>query len=53
MENKDQQTIVEPGYEVGGAIWKNKLWLFSSYIPSIDTTRRVTNFTGAIPDRER
>ena len=49
MENKDQETIVEPGYEVGGPLWRNKLWLFSSYIPSIDTTRRVTNFTGANP----
>ena len=28
---------------------KNKLWIFSSYIPSIDTTRRTTNFTGANP----
>ena len=49
MENKDQETIVEPGFEVGGAILKNKLWIYSSYIPQIDTTRRVTNFTGANP----
>ncbi len=49
MANKDQRTIVEPGYTVGGPLWKNKLWIFSSYIPSIDTTRRVTNFTGANP----
>lgn len=46
MENKDQQTIMEPGFEVGGPLWKNKLWILSSYIPSINTTRRVTNFTG-------
>ena len=46
---KDQHSIVEPGYTVGGAIWKNKLWIFSSYIPSIDTTRRTTNFTAANP----
>ncbi|HXB73675.1 MAG TPA: TonB-dependent receptor [Candidatus Acidoferrales bacterium] len=49
MSNKDQRTIVEPGYQIGGPLWKNKLWLFSSYVPSIDTTRRVTNFTGANP----
>jgi outer membrane receptor protein involved in Fe transport len=49
MENKDQRTIVEPGYEVGGPLWKNKLWILSSYIPSIDTTRRVTTFTAANP----
>ncbi len=49
MANKDQQVIVEPGYTVGGPLWKNKLWIFSSYIPSISTTRRVTNFTGPNP----
>ena len=46
MAKKDQRSIVEPGYTLGGPLWKNKLWLFSSYIPSIDTTRRTTNFTG-------
>ncbi|MCU1238820.1 MAG: TonB-dependent receptor, plug, partial [Candidatus Solibacter sp.] len=46
---KDQRSIVEPGYTLGGPLWKNKLWLFSSYIPSIDTTRRTTNFTSLNP----
>ncbi len=46
---KDQRSIVEPGYTLGGPLWKNKLWLFSSYIPSVDTTRRTTNFTGSNP----
>ena len=49
MANKDQETIIEPGYQIGGPALKNKLWLFSSYIPSVDTTRRVTNFTAANP----
>src|SRR5205823_12918982 len=39
MANKDQQTIMEPGYTLGGPLWKNKLWVFSSYLPSISTTR--------------
>ena len=47
MANKDQRTIVEPGYQIGGPLSKNRLWMFSSYIPSIDTTRRTTTFTGA------
>ena len=49
MSNKDQRTIIEPGYQIGGPALKNKLWLFSSYIPSVDTTRRITNFTSADP----
>jgi hypothetical protein len=46
---KDQRSIVEPGYTLGGPVWKNKLWLFSSYIPSVDTIRRTTNFIAANP----
>ena len=46
---KDWNTTVEPGYVLGGALVKNKLWLFSSYIPSHNTVRRTTNFTGANP----
>ena len=49
MANKDQRTIVEPGYEVGGPIWRNKIWFYSGYNPTIQTTRRATNFTGANP----
>jgi hypothetical protein len=46
---KDHRTIIEPGYQIGGPLWKNKLWVFSSYVPSIDTTRRTTNFTALNP----
>ena len=49
MANKDQLVTVEPGYKVGGPLWKNKLWIFSSYIPSISTQRRLTTFTAANP----
>ena len=49
MANKDQLTTVEPGYQAGGPLWKNKLWIFSSYIPSISTQRRLTTFTGLNP----
>ena len=49
MPNKDQRTIIEPGYQLGGALLKDRLWLFSSYIPSMDTIHRVTSFTGANP----
>jgi outer membrane receptor protein involved in Fe transport len=49
MANKDQLVTVEPGYQVGGPLWKNKLWIFSSYVPSISTQRRVTTFISANP----
>src|ERR1035437_434839 len=49
MANKDQSTTIEPGYQAGGPLWKNKLWIFSSYIPSVNTTRRLTTFTSANP----
>jgi hypothetical protein len=45
VPKKDSRTILEPGFEIGGPIFRNKLWLFSSYIPTIDTTRRTTTFT--------
>ena len=46
---KDSRSIIEPGYVVGGALLRNKLWIFSSYIPQHDTTRRTTSFTGLNP----
>jgi len=49
MAKKDYQNIVEPGYEIGGPLYKDKLWLFSSYIPQLQTTRRMTVFTGLNP----
>jgi hypothetical protein len=46
---KDQRHIIEPGYQIGGPLWSNKLWMFSSYIPLMDTIHRTTTFTGANP----
>ncbi len=47
VPKKDYRRILEPGYTVGGPIFKNKLFLFSSYIPTSDTLRRTVQFTGA------
>jgi hypothetical protein len=49
VPKKDHRSILEPGYSVGGALIHNRLWIFSSYVPAIDTIRRTTTFTGANP----
>lgn len=49
VPRKDQRRIIEPGYQLGGPILKDRLWLFSSYVPTLDTIRRVTTFTGPNP----
>jgi hypothetical protein len=46
-QKRDQYTTVEPGYTVGGPIFRDKLWMFSSYVPTIDRYSRTVNFTGA------
>ncbi len=46
---KDQRNIIEPGFKIGGPLLSDRLWLFSSYIPSLDNTRRLTTFTGLNP----
>jgi len=45
-QKKDQYTTVEPGYTVGGPIFKDKLWMFSSYVPTIDRYSRTVDFKG-------
>ena len=44
IAKKDDRHIIEPGYEAGGPIATDRLWFFSSYIPTIDSTARTTNF---------
>ena len=46
VPKKDARRILEPGYEIGGPVFRERLWLFSSYIPQIDTTNRTTTFNG-------
>jgi hypothetical protein len=49
IEKQDKYSVIEPGYEIGGPLFKNKLWLFSSYIPTLDKISRTVNFTGVNP----
>jgi hypothetical protein len=43
----DNYSVIEPGYTLGGPIFKDKLWLFSGYIPTLEKFSRTVNFSGA------
>jgi hypothetical protein len=49
VPKKDDRHVIEPGYEIGGPILTDRLNFFSSYVPTLDTTRRTVNFTGNNP----
>jgi hypothetical protein len=53
IPKKDDRRIIEPGYEISGPVFTERLWLFSSYIPLIDATNRTTTFTGKNPGPRR
>jgi len=53
VPNKDDRKIIEPGYEIGGPILKDRLSFYSGYIPVIDTTNRTTTFVKANPGPRR
>ncbi len=42
---KDTYKILEPGFEIGGPAWKDRITIFGSYIPTLDTNTRVVNIT--------
>ena len=44
---KDHRRIVDPGVTIGGPIFRDRLWLFGSYLPSFDRMTRGVVFTGA------
>ncbi len=49
IPQKDSRRTIEPGFEIGGPILKDRLWLFTSYIPTLDSIHRTINFTGNNP----
>jgi hypothetical protein len=44
---QDKWDIIEPGYEIGGPLFSNRLAVFSSYVPSLSSVTRTVNFTGS------
>ena len=49
VQKQDKWSIIEPGYEIGGPLFTNRLWLFSSYVPTINSVTRSVNFTALNP----
>ena len=46
---KDGSQRLEPGIGVGGPMMKDKLWFFASYLPSLETFERSTQFSNGTP----
>jgi hypothetical protein len=41
---KDHSRIVEPGFELGGYVFKDRLWVFASTVPRIASYARTVKF---------
>jgi hypothetical protein len=44
---KDKRRIVEPGFEVGGYLLKDRLWAFTSFVPRYDRLTRTVNWNSS------
>ncbi len=42
---EDKQRIFEPGFEIGGPVWQDRIFLYASYIPQLLKNSRVVNGT--------
>ncbi len=45
IQKKDRSRIFEPGFELGGPVWKDRLFLYTSYIPQLQRNTRTVNIT--------
>lgn len=48
--NKDKYTILDPGFETGGYLLKDRLWLFAAFVPDLDRETRTVNFAATGPN---
>jgi len=42
---KDRYRIFDPGFELGGPVWKDRVFLYTSYIPDLNRNSRTVNIT--------
>ncbi|HUQ50113.1 MAG TPA: TonB-dependent receptor [Terriglobales bacterium] len=42
---KDHFRRIDPGFEVGGPVFKDRLWAFASFAPAFQSLRRTVNFS--------
>ena len=55
----DNTSTVDPGFDVGGPLLRNRLWIYASYLPDVSHLSRTVNFTfkdpftGAVKDGPR
>ena len=47
---RDQAHTVDPVFDVGGPILKNRAWFYVGYNPQTSYQKRVATFTAAVPD---
>ena len=46
----DSWRTLEPGFDLGGYVKKDVLWLYTSYVPTLDRTTRTVNFSSTDPN---
>jgi hypothetical protein len=46
---KDHYRVLQPGFELGGYLLKDRLWAFSSFVPRVASLSRTVNFSSSSP----
>ena len=53
QSKKDKYMILNPGFDVGGYLLKDRLWVYGSFIPEINRQTRTVNFASTSPNPGR
>lgn len=47
---RDEETVLEPGFTLGGPLLRDNLWFYAGYEPWLVQTSRTVNFTSGVTD---